>query len=72
MSISKKAISLITNDLKLRAKLLLVMGKGEPTLIRWLKTKSDVLTMPKYTQVISEHTGLSIDEIIEPVKEKIS
>lgn len=70
MAISEKAISQLRNDSNLRAKLMLVEGKSEYTIKRWLEDKSDYLTMPKYSSVIIEHTGLSYKEVVEA--EKIS
>lgn len=65
--LSQKALLKIKNDSNLRAKIMLVEGKSEYTIKRWIENpeKYDFLTMPKYTSVISEHTGLSLEEIIE-------
>lgn len=65
MSLTQIAIEKIKHDSDLRAKLMLVEGKSEYTLKRWINTNDDELTKPKYTNVISEHTSLDIDEILE-------
>jgi hypothetical protein len=72
MSLTKSVIQTITNDSSLRAKLMLVgsdkgEGKSEYTIKRWLQNNDDELTKPKYTNVIAAHTGLTLDEILEPV-----
>lgn len=69
MNISKKALQLIKGDSDLRAKLMLVDGKSESTIARWLRIKSNQLTMPSYTKVISDHTGLSVSEILVAQKQ---
>jgi len=69
-TLTEKALQALQRDSNLRAKIMLVPykpnGKGasEFTIRRWVITKDDILTMPKYTKVISEHTGLSLEEIL--------
>ena len=65
MSLTKEAIQLITNDSNLRAKIMLVDGKSEYTLKRWLKSNDDELTKPKYTDVISAHTGIPLKQLLD-------
>lgn len=68
MPITDRAKQLIKKDSNLRAKLMLAGGKSEQSLARYLKnSEDDNLTMPKYTTVIAEHTGLKLDEIVEEV-----
>lgn len=72
MGISEKALKAIKSDSDLRAKMMLVpgkngRGKSEYTIKRWIEENAEQLTMPKYVQVISEHTGLTEDQILETV-----
>ncbi len=74
MGIQKIALDKIKSDSDLRAKMMLVpfkaSGKGasEYTIKRWIEANDDNLTKPKYTAVIMEHTGLTIDQILETEK----
>lgn len=65
MPITNKALGAITSDSNLRAKMMLVDGKSEWTIRKWSLENDDNLTMPKYTRVIEEHTGLKLSEILE-------
>lgn len=65
MSLTKIALKAIRNDSDLRAKLMLGSGKSEYTIKRWIKENSDNLTMAKYTNIITQHTGLKESEILE-------
>ena len=65
MPISNKALEAIRTDSGLRAKLMLVDGKSEYTIKRWLQENNDNLTMPKYTIVIADHTGMDESEILD-------
>ena len=70
MPLSEQALQAIKTDSDLRAKLMLVPckknGKGasEYTIKRWLDDNSDNLTKPKYTVVITQHTGLALEQIL--------
>lgn len=64
MPITTEALEAIKRNSDLRAKLMLVEGKSEYTIKRWIIENNDNLTMAKYVGVISEHTGLSNDEIV--------
>lgn len=70
MGLTPQALEEIKRDSDLRAKLMLVpdrkngKGKSEFTIKRWVDLNSDILTMPKYVEVIEAHTGLTQDEII--------
>ena len=66
MKITKEALDAIRNDSDLRAKLMLADSKSEYTIKRWIEENDEKLTMPKYTSVIAEHTGLSLEQILEP------
>ena len=65
MSLTPEALNAIKHDSDLRAKLMLVNGKSEYTIKRWIIDNDDELTKPKYTNVISEHTNLTLDQILE-------
>ena len=65
MSLTPIAIEKIKHDSDLRAKIMLVESKSEYTVKRWITENDDELTKPKYTNVIKEHTGLELDQIIE-------
>lgn len=65
MPISKRALKAIRFDSDLRAKLMLVDSKSEWTIRKWSMDNDDNLTMPKYTRVIEDHTGLELSEILE-------
>lgn len=59
------ALEKIKTDSNLRAKLMLVEGKSEYTIKRWIEdSENDELTKPKYTAVIAAHTGLTLQEIL--------
>lgn len=64
MPITTEALEAIKRNSDLRAKLMLVEGKSEYTIKRWIIENNDNLTMAKYVDVISEHTGLANDEIV--------
>lgn len=65
MALSIKALEEIRTDSNLRAKLMLVDGKSEYTVKRWIEdTENDELTKPKYTNVIAAHTGMTLQEIL--------
>lgn len=66
MSLTQIAIEKIKHDSDLRAKIMLVESKSEYTVKRWIITNDDELTKPKYTNVIMSHTGLTLNEIVEP------
>lgn len=71
MSISKKAIAAIRRSSNLRAKLMLVDGKSEYTIKRWIEDGNDKLTMPKYTAVIAAHTKMKLEDIIQNETENV-
>jgi hypothetical protein len=64
MELTNKALDKISTDSNLRAKLMLVDGKSESTIARWVNVKSIQFTLPIYTSVIAEHTGLDIKDIL--------
>lgn len=69
--LTKEALQKITTDSNLRAKLMLVEGKSEYTIKRWIQDpENDDLTKPKYTAVISEHTKMPLEEILMPEQVK--
>lgn len=68
MRVTKEALDAIRNDSDLRAKLMLADSKSEYTIKRWIEDNDEKLTMPKYTAVISEHTGMDIKQILEEEK----
>lgn len=68
MELSKIAIQSIKRDSDLRAKLMLVDGKSEYTIKRWIEENDAKLTMPIYTAVIMAHANLKLNEILAPVK----
>lgn len=64
--LSEKAIKAIESDKSMIGILMAVEGKGEKTIKGWIdsnKPSSD-LTKPIYTDVIAEHTKLSINQIL--------
>lgn len=65
--LTDKALNEIRTDSNLRAKLMLVEGKSEYTIKRWIdpEEQNDSLTKPKYTSVIAAHTGLTEDQILK-------
>lgn len=65
MALTPKAIKAIKHDSNLRAKIMLVDGKSEYTIKRWITDSNDELTKPKYTDIISLHTGLKLEDIIQ-------
>ena len=69
MSLSQKPLEKIRHDSDLRAKLMLVESKSEYTIKRWIIDNDDELTKPKYTGVISDHTGMELGEILETSKQ---
>lgn len=66
MALTELALTKIRHDSDLRAKIMLVDSKSEYTVKRWIEGNDDELTKPKYTTVIAEHTGLELDQILEP------
>jgi len=65
MALTKQALGAIRADSNLRAKLMLVEGKSEYTIKRWIEGDDDNLTKPKYTSVIAMHTGMKLNQILE-------
>lgn len=65
MPLTQRALDSIKRDSDLRAKLMLVDGKSEYTIKRWITDNEDYLTMPKYSSVIADHTGMKESEILE-------
>ena len=68
MALTKEALDAIRNNSDLRAKLMLVDSKSEYTIKRWIEDNDSKLTMPMYTNVIAEHTGLVLEQILETEK----
>lgn len=70
MGITDKALAIIKTDSNLRAKLMLVEGRSEYTIKRWIEhpDQYDDLTKPKYVFVIQKHTGLKEKQIVEKQK----
>ena len=70
MIISEEAKKAIRHDSNLRAKLMLAGNVSEFTINKWVKEDNDELTKPLYTNVIIEHTELTLSEVLtnpEPV-----
>ena len=65
MALTEKALLEIKHDSNLRAKIMLVEGKSEYTIKRWVTNNNDELTKPKYTDIISSHTGLKLNDIVQ-------
>lgn len=69
--LTEKALNEIRTDSNLRAKLMLVEGKSEYTIKRWIEEESnDTLTKPSYTAVIADHTKMNIDEILMSINDR--
>ena len=66
MGLTNEAIIAIKTDSDLRAKLMLVEGKSEYTIKRWITENNSDLTKPIYTSVIAAHTGLTEEQILQP------
>ncbi len=72
MPLSTKAIEAIKRDSDLRAKLMLAGGRSEYTIKRYLIKNDDELTKPKYTAVIIDETGFTLEEILELDAKKLT
>lgn len=67
MTLTKKIWDWLKEDSQLRLKVALALKCTEQNLIKRIKVQSDVLTKKAALVAISEHTGLTEDEIIETV-----
>lgn len=64
MELTKKALSAITENMKLRNRILIETEVHFTTLHRWVESNSDNLTKASILQIIREETGLTDDEIL--------
>ena len=65
MTLTDAAKKSIRHDSNLRAKLMLKGNISEYTIKRWLEKDCDDLTKPLYTNVIVEHTGLALADVLK-------
>lgn len=65
MQLSKKAASLIKGNNKLIGRLMEAFDRGQKTIEDWAANCDVRLTTPTATQIISDVTGLSEEEILE-------
>lgn len=71
MKLTKTALIAI-NIPKIRMKLGLAMNRSERTIFRYIEDESDELTKASALVVIREETGLTDDQILEPVTESLT
>lgn len=71
MKLSQKAIDLIKYNIRVKARLMLALNRGNQMIENWIKhNNSPMLTTAVAIKIIKEETGLAEDEILidEPVK----
>jgi len=68
MRIANEVFERLDSDRELRLKLALALGVQEQSVEKSLKRRSDVFTKIASIRAISEHTGLTEEEILETVK----
>ncbi len=66
MKLTKKAREIIW-DMSIRMKIALAMTCSDATIKRWIHDNDDNLTKAAALAVIKQETGLTEDEILEPV-----
>ena len=66
MKIKSEILTTLKEDKDLREKLAQKMGRTVHTVYLWLWGNSDNLTKYEALQVISEHTGLPVENLLEP------
>ena len=66
--LTQKALTKIGKNGTLKGRLADAMGKSMFTIHRWIKDNDPMLTTATALQIIREETGMSDDEILEPVK----
>lgn len=64
MKIKDEVLTKIKPDKELRAKLASELGRSEHTIYMWLWGNSEMLTMAKALKVISDHTGIAVDNLL--------
>lgn len=70
MKLTAGAITSIRKNNKLIGRLIMEFNRGQNTIENWLKSDNSPLTTPLGVKIISEETGLTDEEILEPVEVK--
>ena len=65
MKIKSEVLTRIKEDKDLREKLAAKMGRTVHTVYLWMWGNSDNLTKYEALQVISDHTGLTVENLLE-------
>lgn len=70
IQISEKAKQSILGNNKLIGKLMIAFDRTQKSIENWVNKDDLMLTTPKAVEIISEHTGLTEDQILvsEPAK----
>lgn len=64
MKIKEELLTKLKPDKELRRKLAKEMGKSEHTIYLWMWANEEKLTMAKSLKVISEHTGIDVNNLL--------
>lgn len=64
-------IEKVRKDKGLMAKLMIISGKSEATLYRWLQRNDNRLTTSDVLSVIGDHFSVPYHDMVEPVTKKI-
>jgi hypothetical protein len=65
-TISEKVVQVIRRDKRVIGRLILAYGKSYQTIINWMDARSPMLTTPDAVKIISEETGFTEADILEP------
>lgn len=72
MKISDTVKGKIKESNKLTARLMITFNRGQRALENWIKHDDVRLTTPAAVQIIKEETGLTEEQILEPVTDGIT
>lgn len=67
--ISDKGIEAIRTNNKLIGRLMGAFDRGQNTIENWIAKKDVRLTTPTATQIIMEESGLSLEDMLEEIKQ---
>lgn len=71
MKISNTAIDAIKKNNRAIGRLMIAFDRGQRSMEKWFNRQDVRLTTPQAVSIIKEETGLTEDEILEPVTANI-
>ncbi len=67
MKIKEEVLNKMRGDNELHAKIMIVSGASSASVYRWIQKNNVMLTTAGIVRVISDHLGLTSEELFEPV-----